>query len=266
VSLAPGAEPGARAAQHPAATRQPVFQKGMTLAAWSRDGYLEPGLDAELRRLRALGVEWIALVPRWFQAERRSTRIEPHAEWSASDESVRSAIRLARARDLRVFLKPHVDLLSEEGWRGEIAFDAEADWAAWFESYTEFALHWARLAAAEGVELFCAGVELDATRHREADWRRVIRALRAAYAGPLTWAANFDRERDIAWWDALDYAGLDAYFPLAKQGTADPAALRAAWEPRRARLREWAAEIGRPVLFTEIGYRSRAGAAVEPWE
>lgn len=76
-------------------------------------------------------------------------------------------------------------------------------------------LHYGRLAEEEHGDLLCVGVELDAARHRDADWRAVIAALRALYSGPLVYAASWRRERGISWSDDLDCAGVDADFPVA---------------------------------------------------
>src|SRR5690606_22708221 len=122
--------------------------------------------------------------------------------------------RAARARGLRVFLKPQPDLLGP-GWRGEIRCDDERAWARWFASYRRFLLHYAAIAREERVELLAVGVELDGTRHREREWRALIEATRGAYPGSLVYAANWGREEDIRFWDALDLLGVDQYAPLA---------------------------------------------------
>lgn len=45
--------------------------------------------------------------------------------------------------------------------------------------------------------------------------RRLIRQIRRVYHGPLTYAANWSGEyKQIRFWDALDYVGIQAYFPL----------------------------------------------------
>jgi hypothetical protein len=248
-----------------AAGAEAEFHKGFTLGGWTRDDYARPELAAQLRALADGGVEWVAFTTRWLQAERTSTSIAPHPELSPSDESLRAAVRAARGLGLRVFLKPQLDLTGE-GWRGEIALAGEADWRAWFASYERFILHYAALAQEEGVELFCVGVELDGTRHRESDWRRIVAAVRARYAGPLVYAANWGRERDVTWWDALDYAGVDAYFPVAERAEPSLDEARAGWRPHLAGLRAWAERVGRPVLFTEIGYRSARNAGLRPYE
>ncbi len=247
------------------AREAPVFMKGFTLGGWSTHDYSRPGVAAQLDALRSARVEWIALTPRWLQEERDATAIAAHPERTPSDESLVEVIGLARSKGFEVFLKPQVDVVGP-GWRGEIAFASEDEWEAWFASYRRFISHYAGLARRTGVALFCVGVELDATRHREADWRRVIAEVGGTFPGPLTYAANWGRERDIRWWDALDYAGVDAYFPVAERADPPRAEIDLRWAEHLRGLRAWAERIDRPVLFTEIGYRSRAGAGVDPWE
>ena len=76
-------------------------------------------------------------------------------------------------------------------------------------------------AQAQGVELMCVGTELTSSVRYEARWREVIARVRSVYEGPLTYAANWhDEYLDIKFWDALDYAGLDPYFPLSDKEVA----------------------------------------------
>jgi hypothetical protein len=241
------------------------FLRGMTLSAWSREEYADPALEAQLAELRAGGVEWLALTARWLQDERGSTGIRPDPERSPSDASLRRAIRLARGAGLRVLLKPQLDLRGQ-GWRGEIAFAREKDWRTWLASYRAFLLHYAELAAEEGAEILCIGVELDGTRHRAGDWRALAGAARERFPGKLTYAANWGRETDVAFWDALDYVGVDAYYPLADGPGRSSETLARAWAPHRERLARLAERTGKPVLLTEIGFRNVPFAASEPWE
>lgn len=242
-----------------------MFQKGFTFAAWTAGEYGTETADNQSAELVRGGVEWIALNPRWTQATRDSIKIEPHSRLSPTDDDIRHTVRAARRMGLHVFLKPQLDLTGP-GWRGQIRFETEDAWQSWFNSYERFIKHYADMAKEERVSLLCVGVELDATRHRETDWRRVIASVRESFHGPLIYAANWGRETDIRWWDALDYAGVDAYFPLANKPGRSVEQLKTAWTEHRDRLRAWQAKINRPVLFTEIGYRSVNNAAIQPWE
>ena len=95
---------------------------------------------------------------------------------------------------------------------------SEQDWQLWFENYERFILHYARIAEREQVEIFCICVELARTmKEREQDWCRLIDRILQSYNGPLTYAANWLGEYDdIQIWDALDYVGINAFFPLSE--------------------------------------------------
>jgi hypothetical protein len=143
----------------------------------------------------------------------------------------------------------------------------EADWAAWWRSYRRYVLHHAFLAAWSGAEALAVGVELDRTLGREREWRELIAAVRELYPGALTYAANwYGGATEVGFWDALDYAGVDAYYPLAASPEADSAALAAGAREVVARLAELAAESGRPVLLTEVGFAARRAAWTAPHE
>jgi hypothetical protein len=38
-----------------------------------------------------------------------------------------------------------------------------------------------------------------------------------------------------------------------------------AWEPIKESILEWQGTIGKPILFTEVGWCSQEGASIEPW-
>lgn len=247
------------------ASRRPVFHKGFSYASWTADGYDSDTSDAQLAALKEGGVEWGAIVTHWLQASRSATELAPHPRWTPTDASLLRAIRHAHRLGMKVFLKPQVDF-DGPGWRGEIAHESERAWKDWFASYRRFIGHYARLAARERVAMLCVGVELDGTRHREAEWRETIRQVRSLYRGPLTYATNWNSELDITWWDALDYVGVDAYYPLVERPGCTVEELKTAWNRHRDRLRQLHRKTGRPILFTEIGYRSTDQAAILPWE
>ena len=104
----------------------------------------------------------------------------------------------------------------------------------------------------------------------------MIDAVRTIYSGTLTYAANAtsagDEFTSVSFWDRMDLIGLDGYFPLTNRAGPSLAELVAAWRRNRSSLDVIAAvknvsdAYGKPVIFTEIGYRSSLGANIEPWE
>ena len=233
---------------------------------------LQSGTTA-LSQLNSNNFEWITLVPYINQ--------EVYNKPPATDANVdntflsrrltrlREQKRLADAHGFYVVLKPHIWLSTSPGgtWRSDIAMDSETDWEAWFAFYESTLLSYATLAEELDVDLFCIGTELHSTvaAHPER-WVRLIAKVREVYSGQLTYAANWsDPLEDIPFWDTLDYIGIQAYFPIAENKSPDLEELEAGWQQHTKRLEALSQQVGKPVLFTEIGYKSTTDAGVAPW-
>jgi hypothetical protein len=244
-----------------AAAARPIA--GFNFPLWDRDAYAAPEASQALGRLADTGAGWVAVIPTLHMDERRGSRVFATGG-TASDASLRAAIRAARARGLKVLLKPHVDLPDPAGTPRALISPADPD--AWFDSYGGELLRYARLAQDEGCEMFAVGTELallHMPRHT-GRWRRLIARVRGEYHGPLTFAANWHSAAAVLFWDELDYIGVDAYYPVP--GGHDVAALREGWRPYVAGLAALSYAWGKPVLLTEIGLSSQEGANLRPWE
>ena len=85
--------------------------------------------------------------------------------------------------------------------------------------------------------------------------------------GKLVYSANWDHYRSAPLYDLVDEEGISAYFNLREaSGPADDAALEAGWRRVRREIDAWRVGRTRPLIFTELGYRSRAGATAAPWD
>ena len=137
------------------------YHKGICFVTWNKNAFSSPASDDSLKALAATGATWVAIVPTWYQEACESTKIFP-TDNTATDASVIHAITTAHSLGLNVMLKPHLDLLdaSGGGWRGDIACATEPDWKEWFDSYQKFALHYAKIAEQNKVEIFCFGTEI----------------------------------------------------------------------------------------------------------
>jgi hypothetical protein len=252
------------------------FQKGMSYTGWWAGEYQSRSADLSLRRLATTGANWMALVVTAYQDSPSATTINRLDETTPTDDDLIHVIQRAHSLGLKVMLKPHLDLPNEREtgiWRAYIGseFTTESEWAAWFAAYTDFIVHYAKLAQRYGADQFCVGTELVSTTPREADWRRVVAAVRDVYDGPLVYAAlHGGEEVSITWWDALDFIGVDAYYRLneCSLGLECPTveALMAAWEKPKQTMAELSARHNRPILLTEIGYRSFRSSTYQPWE
>ena len=242
-------------------TANAIEIKGMSyIAEGTNDGLLTADSDASLADARRIGCNWITLCPIWFQDNINSTLITPDNS-SSTPESVIHAIRRCHELGMKVMLKPHVQC-RDKVWCGNINPSE-----AWFATYQNFINFWAQVANSNNVELLCIGAELSHTTTWSLSWRNVIQNIRTHYTGPLIYGANTDEEQYIDWWDAVDYIGIDAYYPLTDVNNPTLAQLETAWSNRADVIESWRNSYwpNRQIIFTEVGYRSVDGANKAPW-
>lgn len=255
------------------------WHQGMTFASWWHDAYLKSSTITSLNQLVNLKGNWIAIVPHWYMSNRSSTTIyAENGGGTASDESVRHIIQQAHARGLKVMLKPHVDP-RDGAWRGSISPSSAS---AWFSSYRNFILHYARMATELGVEMFCVGCEYKSMSGSSytSYWRSIVADVRNVYKGPLTYAANWGPKSwgeyyMVQWWDALDYIGVDAYFPITRANNPTVEQAKAGWysyTDSYGQTNRWVDDMkalsqkfGKKVIFTELGFNTVRNPGAE-WE
>jgi hypothetical protein len=250
------------AAIAPGAYGAPAYQ-GMSYTPWSENVLLSADSDQSIANMAAVGVDTVALNVWSFQDDEYATDIAlDFSRYSASLPSIEHAIDEIHSQGMQVMLKPMVDLRNG-AWRAGIVPST-----AWFNEYKSYMNDWATFADDNGVEMLSVGCELSGTQSWESSWREVIAGVRARYSGPLTYSANHDAYGSIAWWDDLDYVGIDAYFQLASQNDPTLAQLQASWQGLATTIQTWRTGQGltQNVLFTEVGYRSADGAVQAPWD
>jgi hypothetical protein len=238
-------------------------QKGIAYAAWWPGIYSNPDAEMALRELADTGANWISITVTQYQEDLDSTDIAPSPA-TPTDNEIILAVSQAHDLGMHVLLKPTVDISTDE-WRAYLGGNfTEAEWKTWFTSFRTFLVHYARLAQDHGVESLCLSAEMTSTEGRESDWRYLIDGIRRDYDGALTYGANWGEEGKIQWWDAVDYIGVDAYFPLTNTNHPTVEEMKSAWYPHLAELEALASQWGKRILFPEIGFRSIDGAARVP--
>jgi len=70
----------------------------------------------------------------------------------------------------------------------------------------------------------------------------------------------------IPFWEELDYIGIQAYYPLTTNENPSLEEIKKGWDVHIEKLKAAAQVYSKPILFTEIGYRSDASATIKPWE
>lgn len=229
--------------------------------------------STNLARLHQNNVEWVTLVPWGFQEDVDSPEVSHHDGDSLNimyhDSSWTHQIQEFRSAGFKVFYKPHLWLGSppEGMWRSDIYPTNEENWATWSETYRNFILRYAKVAERGQAEMFCVGTEFTRLSADKPDfWRKLIQDVRAVYSGKLTYAANWYMEYEqVPFWDDLDYIGIQAYFPLTDHVCPEVSQIVTGWGKHLPTIKSVYECYDRPVLFTEMGYKSTIDSAIEPW-
>ena len=247
--------------------KEKEFQKGVVYTSWMGEELASPASDFTLAYLKKIGFDTVAIMIPAYQDDLDSevifTNDKPGGD-TPTDEALIHAIKSCHKIGLRVMLKPHVDPRTDEARINIMPSEA------WFDSFEEFTLRYARMAQENNVEIFSIGTELEATTfdawsHR---WNQVIDKVKEVYDGLLTYSANWTEYQEVPFWGRMDFIGLDAYFPLADNNEPTLEDLKLAWEAVANDIEKWLKArklTDKGVLLTEIGYPSADGAGRQPW-
>jgi hypothetical protein len=235
--------------------------KGITMVAPPREFTNDPMVP-----IAEINANWVALVPYGF-SRKDNPEVRFHNKrqwWGERTEGIRESIQIAHKKNLRVMLKPQVYIGG--GWVGEVDFDSEEEWLTWEETYKMYIMTFAQIAAEEDVGIFCIGTEYKiAAQKREKFWRKLIEEVRLIYNGKITYSSNWDGYKKVPFWDAVDFIGLSAYFPLTEIKTPSISLLKKEWKPILSKLKKFSKKQGRQILFTEYGYLSVDYCADKNW-
>ena len=251
----------------PKSSKKLPFLKGFNFAHEGYsvyNGYLGHLILPALKELKALNTNTIAVVPYTYMpnpSQPRGLNI-PTRIGSETDESIIHSLVKAKFLGLFTLLKPQIWLSGS--WPGEINMTTETDWKLFFAKYERWILHYAFLAARYNVDLLSLGVEMHkVTEQYPAFWRQLAAKVRVIYGGKITYSANWYQEFEgVRFWDALDYISINCYYPLSKEDQPTKADLKERFETVFNKLDQIAKQHNKPLLFTEIGFRS----SEMPWK
>lgn len=232
--------------------------------------FVNPARDfpqENLNAIKEINANWIAIIPFAFSRNKKAkvTFNSMHQWWGERPEGTKKIINYAKNCDLKIMIKPQIWMMGD--WVGNFDLETEQEWKLWEDSYRTYIMTFAKIAAEEDVEIFCIGTEYKiAAVKREHYFRKLIADIKAIYKGKLVYAANWDNYENIAFWDQLDYIGIDSYFPLTEEKTPSVVNLEKAWENKRKELKSFSEKFERSILFTEYGYMSCDFTAYRNWE
>lgn len=236
----------------------------------------EAGVKAQ-NLLYETGANSVCLAVVAYQDNAMSTEIKFDYAQTPTDRDIIAFAENAHNHNVKVCLKPMVNC-KDEVWRARISFpemgEGEEDiyWNAWFKSYSSFMLYYAELAEETGCEMLCIGCEMCGTEHKESHWRKLISDIRAIYSGKLIYNTNHGHEEQVKWFDAVDYLGTSAYFPVTDFRTENKAYdelvadMEKGWNSVKPEMKAFCEKWQKKLVFIEIGVRSARGCASMPWD
>lgn len=234
------------------------YIKGMTFAAFAGRGCLErkeayQSLDMLIERT---GADFIILVPNGIQETPQSETIDYNSKATMSDDELTNMVNYIHDKGLRVAIKPTANCKNGT-WRAHISFfdkdvPCEPKWSNWFASYTDFQMHYAKIAQKTGCEMFIAGCEMVMSEHRETEWRKLIADIRTVYSGMISYNTDKYQEDNVAWWDCVDVISSSGYYPIDD------------WESQLDRIEKVIKKFNKPFFFAEAGCMSTEGSAKVP--
>lgn len=217
--------------------------------------------------LQETGAEWVTLLPYayCYQGSPKVVYNFPGQWWGESPEGIREVSKHAHDAGLKTMIKPQVWV--PRAWPGSFTMASEDGWKKWEASYEKFILEIADIAEETSADMLCIGTEFKiAAKERPAFWRSLATKVRKRFSGKLTYAANWDSYENITWWSAVDYIGVDAYFPLSEAKTPNKSTLVSKWKEPVAKIKAISQKYDRKIIFTEYGYKSIDQAAWQQWD
>lgn len=270
-----GSLPTHSSSPHPALKDEPLpptlarprtpRQAGVALGLFAED--ISFSYAPLLEEIVELGATHVALIVPIYQLNQSSTELFLHTRLSPTLEAVAEAVRESRRAGLDVTLFPIVRLLSPQtpkDWRGTLA---PTNHDQWFKSYTERMGELAALGQLTGASRLVIGSELSTLDNDLPRWRKLIAVIRDVFSGDLLYSANWDHYDNTRLFELVDEMGVTAYFKLREPGQpADRTALAQRWRALGKTIIAKLAHYNKPLIFSEVGYRSRKDATLAPWD
>lgn len=247
-----------------ACTGQPTKINGVSYVASGK-----PTTKEQVKEVKNIHANYAAVMPFAFIRDLENPELQFNSErqwFGERREGVKQYVDMLQQNDIEVMLKPQIWI-----WRGEftgyLKMNSETDWEILETSYKEFILLYAEVAQETNASLYCIGTELEQfIVHRPEFWKELIAEVKKIYKGKLTYAANWDEYKRVPFWKELDYIGVDGYFPVSELKTPTVEDAQKGWQQWKAEMKQVSEKNGKPILFTEYGYRNIDFSGKEPWQ
>ncbi|MDW3646450.1 MAG: hypothetical protein R8P61_05295 [Bacteroidia bacterium] len=249
----------------------PPYLKGMTFAHEGYavyNGYGSTLARKSLEEIKAHNVNTISIVP--YSGLRETNKPNPvrfsRGSGGENDISVVYASRAAQNLGIKTMMKPQIWF--GRSWPGDLEMQNQEDWDQFFSYYRTWILHYALLAEIHEFDLLCIGVEfVKASTQQPKAWAQLARDLKKIFSGKITYAANWGEEIEKLSPELsaeLDFLGVDCYYPLSDKTWASDEDLKEGFKKTMKKLSKISKKHGKPLVFTEVGFRSIPEAWKEP--
>jgi Glycoside Hydrolase Family 113 len=261
--------------QKPGRMQRPDFQTGVIFPQWGQtaygpeDPYWQVGL-AEIQQQTA--AQWIAMTINFSQSSPYATQVQT-AKNTPTPQVVAAGIGRARAMGYHLFVQPLITIQGQHPWAGYIQFTTAQEAHAWFDSYWRIFKPYVVAAAQAGAEELALGTEYERLqRYWGAEWNQLISRVHRVFPGMLTYDINWTTlNYPIPSWmhsPWLNFIGVSVYISLTDvPRRLEPKVVPSLWREKiRKVLDAFSAQLRKPVLISEIGYRDSPDALYNPWE
>lgn len=283
---------GAASAPHPSATaKRPMttatvsptpsdptvrqtFENGMAFPRWGLTVYgVTDTWAQDVAAMQAqTHAQWVEMTVSLSQNGVSGTNVFIGAN-SSSPDDLYVGVTNARAAGLKVYLKPLLNVLNDPTttWSGDVTLSSHAAAQQWFQSYWAAYKPYVKAAASAGVSQVSIGTEFSLLQAEYPDqWHWLLQQVSGVFHGPITYELNHDtivRAPDWLSDSHLAYIGVSEYDSL--QTTPQDIStdqIEQLWRQNIIPLLDHlSAQMGKPVLLSEVGYRDTADCLTDPW-
>lgn len=248
----------------PAQAAMKDWQKGVSLHPHSKSDFASESFKRSLKNAANMHANMATFIVPYYQPTHNSPDIQPG--WNTpTDQSLIAGIGYARELGMQAAIKLHIHSYVGDAWAAHINPQGAAR-DLWFVRYGILLNKYADIAQKYGVSQLVIGNELTRMTHPGFDsknterWSNMISEVRKQFAGHLTYNANWSVEKEnLVFWDKLDSIGVSGYFNLTDD-------LSASWNKiKTVELDPVVQKFNKPLVFSEIGYRSVENAHTQPW-
>ncbi len=218
---------------------------------------------ADFPRMVADGITTVSLYQYLYLPSPSGTTFSTGVN-SLTDAEIELVAAAASKAGLGVHLTPVLLDTDTNSWRGRYV---PSDLKAFFTNYTVELVKYATLAERLGITMFYVGSENEQIAGRTAQWRATLQAVRGVYRGAVSYMSTPYTATNVKFWDALDVAGISAYFSMGEDENPTYDRFRSAWrEVHTPFVADLAKKIRTPLVYAEVGYHSQQHAFANPAE